>query len=193
MFSKKLSRTDINKRLTIPSKTLSFFPAFNAGHAVTIHLEHAQKTWPVLCTIRRGKYKKPVLCGGWRVFVNFNNFNLGDRITMYKVQDRDGSSHFRVEVENSPSASNQHVELVNDANATKSPVMLFGTDLNDEATEMMCCMSKEVKEINFFGIKESDRIAYSSGTSDAGDQRCNLHAREVKLNLTLSPPNVEEL
>ncbi|KAK8613792.1 hypothetical protein V6N13_101548 [Hibiscus sabdariffa] len=107
LFTKKLKVTDIEKRLAIPTKILSSLPGFNGGHAVHIQLVHDTKTWPIVCTVRRQGYSKPVFSVGWRKFVAGNKLNVGDRITMYKVQDEDGgSSHYRVEIEQ-PTTSNQ--------------------------------------------------------------------------------------
>ncbi|KAK8613791.1 hypothetical protein V6N13_101547 [Hibiscus sabdariffa] len=107
LFSKKLKVTDIEKRLAIPTKIMSFLPSFNGGHAVHIQLVHDTKIWPIVCTVRRQGYSKPVFSVGWRKFVTGNKLNVGDRITLYKVQDGDGSSsHYRVEIEQ-PATSNQ--------------------------------------------------------------------------------------
>ncbi|KAB2088228.1 hypothetical protein E1A91_A04G169700v1 [Gossypium mustelinum] len=108
MFSKKLKTTDINKRLAIPGKILPSLPAFNGGHAVLIQLKYGTKIWPIGCTVRKNGYKKPVFSVGWRKFVADNKLKTGDIITMYKdFEDGDGGSHFRVEVEKRPAASNQ--------------------------------------------------------------------------------------
>ncbi|KAK8486656.1 hypothetical protein V6N11_033109 [Hibiscus sabdariffa] len=96
MFSKLLTPTDIKKRLAIPAKILSSLPAFNGSHAIKIHLMYGTRMWPIVCTVRKKGYKKPVFSGGsWREFVMGNKLNVGDRISMYKVQD----SHYRVEVD----------------------------------------------------------------------------------------------
>ncbi|EOX97115.1 Uncharacterized protein TCM_006216 [Theobroma cacao] len=99
MFSKSLTDTDIKKRLAIPAKILPSLPPFNASHAVTIHLLYGTRMWPIVCSVRKTGYKKPVFSGGWRNFVIFNDFHVGDEFTMYKVQDEEGSFHYRVEVE----------------------------------------------------------------------------------------------
>ncbi|MBA0730361.1 hypothetical protein Golax_004526 [Gossypium laxum] len=152
MFSKLLTETDIKKRLAIPVKILPSLPGFNGSHAVRI--------WPIVCTVRKQGYKKPVFSGGlWRNFVICNSFNVGDRITMFKVQYEDGSCLYRVEVEKLAD-SNQYgdlqlhkasdapikqegvipiMELPNVANDTfvdhviaKPPVRIFGTNTTDE-------------------------------------------------------------
>ncbi|XVE94168.1 hypothetical protein REPUB_Repub01dG0258600 [Reevesia pubescens] len=99
IFSKSLTVTDINKRLAIPAKALHAFPDFNGSHALNIHLMYGTSVYPVVCSIRKKGHKKPVFSVGWRNFVIHNNFNVGDRLTLYKVQDEDGSFHYKVEVE----------------------------------------------------------------------------------------------
>ncbi|GMJ03640.1 hypothetical protein HRI_004033200 [Hibiscus trionum] len=98
LFSKKLTDTDVKKRLAIPAETLLFLPVFSeSSHAININLVYGTRKWPIVCTIR----KKPVFSGRlWRDFVICNNLNVGARISMHKVQDEDGSSsHYRVELE----------------------------------------------------------------------------------------------
>ena len=126
MFSKLLSETDIKKRLAIPEKILGFLPDFNGTHAVKIDLMYGTRIWPIFCSIRKKGYKKPVFSGGWRNFVICNNFNVGDKITMYKVQDEDGFSHYRVEVEKPASKQS-------------------GVSLNDEVDETTVTCSRKVR------------------------------------------------
>ncbi|XVE94172.1 hypothetical protein REPUB_Repub01dG0259000 [Reevesia pubescens] len=95
IFSKLLNYTDINKRLAIPEEALPAFSDFSGSHAVIIHLRFGTTEWPIVCSIRKKGYKKPVFSRGWRNFVIHNNFNVGDRLTLYKVQDEDGSFHYK--------------------------------------------------------------------------------------------------
>ncbi|EOX97134.1 Uncharacterized protein TCM_006231 [Theobroma cacao] len=99
IFSKSLTDTDITKRLAIPAKILPFLPDFNGSHAVTIPLMYGTKMWPIVCSVRKNGYKKPVFSRGWRNFVICNDFHVGEELTMYKVQDEAGAFHYRVEVE----------------------------------------------------------------------------------------------
>ncbi|EOX97110.1 Uncharacterized protein TCM_006211 [Theobroma cacao] len=99
MFSKSLTNTDVKKRLAIPAKILPSLPDFNGSNTVTIPFMYGRRMWPIACSVRRTGYKKPVFCCGWRNFVTRNDFRVGDKLTMYKVQDEAGSFHYRVEVE----------------------------------------------------------------------------------------------
>ncbi|KAK8564415.1 hypothetical protein V6N12_036539 [Hibiscus sabdariffa] len=93
--------TDVKKRLAIPAKILPSLPGFSeSSHAVNINLVYGTRKWPLVCTVRKKGYKKPVFSGRLRTdFVICNNLNVGDGISMFKVEDEDGSSHYRVEVE----------------------------------------------------------------------------------------------
>ncbi|XVE48584.1 hypothetical protein DITRI_Ditri01bG0013100 [Diplodiscus trichospermus] len=99
IFSKTLTDTDVKKRLAIPMKILPELPDFNGSHAVKIHLIYGTKLWPIVCSIRKIGYKKPIFSGEWRNFILCNNFNVGDKLTLYKVNDEEGTSHYKVEVE----------------------------------------------------------------------------------------------
>ncbi|KAK8516629.1 hypothetical protein V6N13_080722 [Hibiscus sabdariffa] len=135
MFSKLLTATDIKKRLAIPAKILPSLPAFNGSHAIRIHLMYGTRMWPIDCTVRKKGYKKPVFSGGlWRDFVIGNKLNVGDRISMYKVQ----GSHYRVEVleKEKPTASNQHGTL-------PSPALSFNHGVNQIQTPVTCCNKRK--------------------------------------------------
>ncbi|XVF68227.1 hypothetical protein PTKIN_Ptkin10aG0188200 [Pterospermum kingtungense] len=99
VFSKLLTNTDIKKRLAIPAKIMPSLPDFDGSHAVEIQLMYGTRMWPIVCTIRKKGYKKPVFSGGWRDFVVCNNLSVGDRLTLYKVQDEAGSFYYKVQVQ----------------------------------------------------------------------------------------------
>ncbi|KAK8613794.1 hypothetical protein V6N13_101550 [Hibiscus sabdariffa] len=184
MFSKLLTETDIKKRLAIPVKTLSSLPAFNGSHAIKIHLLYGTRMWPIDCSVRKKGYKKPVFSGGlWRDFVIGNKLNVGDRISMYKVQD----SHYRVEVDQTPVAccrkvNNKRKRVLEAPDAPRS----FFDQVIDKPS------------IKIFG-------AMGYGTSDATGEACtdqNLsldlvlqqptpYAGGDKLDLNLVPPTSE--
>ncbi|KAG4205931.1 hypothetical protein ERO13_A04G130724v2 [Gossypium hirsutum] len=154
MFSKLLTETDIKKRLDIPVKILPSLPGFNGSHAVRIHLMYGTRIWPIVCTVG-----KQLNNGTRNMFSPVDYGEIGDRITMFKVQYEDGSCLYRVEVEKLAD-SNQYgdlqlhkasdapikqegvipiMELHNVANDTfvdhviaKPPVKIFGTNTTDE-------------------------------------------------------------
>ncbi|TYI88384.1 hypothetical protein E1A91_D04G205300v1 [Gossypium mustelinum] len=123
VFSKSLTGTEIKK-------------SFNRSHAVIIKLMYGTEIWPIVCTIRKKGYKKPVFSGPlWRNFVISKKLRIGDRIRMYKVHD--GCSDCRLEVEKPTATSNMELAMaVWLSIMSLPPVWLFGTNLSDETTEM---------------------------------------------------------
>ncbi|PPD72747.1 hypothetical protein GOBAR_DD30354 [Gossypium barbadense] len=94
-------------------------PSVNRSHAVIIKLMYGTEIWPIVCTIRKKGYKKPVFSGPlWRNFVISKKLRIGDRIRMYKVHD--GCSDCRLEVEKPTATSN--MELAMGASANESLV-----------------------------------------------------------------------
>ncbi|OMO75185.1 hypothetical protein CCACVL1_16282 [Corchorus capsularis] len=99
IFSKLLTETDIKKRLAIPSNALPFLPDFNGRHAVEIRLLYRKRAWPIICSVRKMGYKKPVFSGGWRDFVTYNQFNVGDVFKLHKHKETGSFFYYRVEVD----------------------------------------------------------------------------------------------
>ncbi|TYH78293.1 hypothetical protein ES332_D04G216100v1 [Gossypium tomentosum] len=120
VFSKSLTGTEIKKRLSIPSNILPSLPSFNRSHAVRIKLMYGTEIWPIVCTILKKGYKKPVFSGPlWRNFVIMHD------------------SDYRLEVEKPTATSNMELAMaVWLSIMSLPPVWLFGTNLSDETTEM---------------------------------------------------------
>ncbi|TYJ40834.1 hypothetical protein E1A91_A04G169000v1 [Gossypium mustelinum] len=217
MFSKLLTETDIKKRLAIPVKILPSLPGFNGSHAVRIQLMYGTRIWPIVCTVRKQGYKKPVFSGGlWRNFVICNSFNVGDRITMFKVQYEDGSCLYRVEVEKLAD-SNQYgdlqlhkasdapikqeedipiMELPNVANGSfvdhviaKPPVRIFVTNTTDE---MKCLGDTKDTDMGEPPLL-SPCMAKGERKFNFGEACCCniITDQRLSLDLTLAPPNME--
>ncbi|PPD71181.1 hypothetical protein GOBAR_DD31938 [Gossypium barbadense] len=89
LFSKLLTDTDTRKRLAVPAKILPALPDFNGSYAMKLHLMYGTKAWPIrlLCPQK------------WVQETGF--LRVGDKLTLYKVNDIDeaGSSYYKVEVE----------------------------------------------------------------------------------------------
>ncbi|XVE94157.1 hypothetical protein REPUB_Repub01dG0257400 [Reevesia pubescens] len=215
MFSKSLIDTDIKKRLAIPANILSSFSDFNESHAVRINLMYGTRAWPIICSIRKKGHKKPVFSGGWRNFVSCNNFDVGNRFTLYKVQDEDGSSHYRVEVEKP--ASRPSGVLISSPALSLYHDQIFGANVSDEATskadnfkkeqetEMKlygitkgigmgepplhsCYMTKEERETESFGLTNGGAMAYGTTIQAAGEAYYESHTEKLSLDLVLGQP-----
>ena len=91
MFSKPLSRTDISKRLAIPTYSLSMFPPFQDGrHEIKLEVwDDDGKMWKFVCSIRKtGNYQKPVFSEVWLDFVRAKGLSVGDEVSLYKIENR---------------------------------------------------------------------------------------------------------
>ncbi|XP_022741902.1 B3 domain-containing transcription factor NGA4-like [Durio zibethinus] len=89
LFSKRLTGTDIMKRLAIPTESLAFLPRFCGGHALELLVRDENgKCWTFVCSIRKtGAYQKPVFQQGWQDFVVAKCLNVGDKVTFYEAEE----------------------------------------------------------------------------------------------------------
>ncbi|GLT25318.1 hypothetical protein SLA2020_004530 [Shorea laevis] len=91
MFSKDLSKTDIGKRLSVPSKSLKHLPRFKEGrHTVDFKVwDENGHAWTFRCSTRtKEKHLKPVLSKGWREFVCKRRLIGGDKIEFYRDDEK---------------------------------------------------------------------------------------------------------
>ena len=85
-FSKVLRKTDIKKRLSVPTGFLSSLPSFNAGgHAVDFQaVDGSDRVWAFRCSIRRNGHPKPVISKVWLAFVASKSLKVGDKVHFLK-------------------------------------------------------------------------------------------------------------
>ncbi|MBA0576493.1 hypothetical protein Golob_027309 [Gossypium lobatum] len=183
MFSKKLTYTDINKRLAIPTKILPSLPGFNRSHAVKIQLMYGTKIWPIDCTVRKQGYTKPVFSRGWRKFVVHNKLKIGDRVTIYKVQHQDGSSHYKVEVEK-PAASNHEVD--------ETTVTRYRREQLPNAPMISMLASVPINTlVDDHVIITKPPVCRIFGTNISGEACCKISTgQKLSLDLVLSQPTI---
>ncbi|KAG5229584.1 B3 domain-containing transcription factor [Salix suchowensis] len=102
-FSKMITKTDAEKRLSLPIKFLESLPPLHGGHAVDFQAkdENAELWTFRCCTRKKGRYRKPVLSKGWRAFASRKKLKVGDRIEFYEArnQSTDESPCYGVRVE----------------------------------------------------------------------------------------------
>ncbi|KAE8724777.1 hypothetical protein F3Y22_tig00009942pilonHSYRG00252 [Hibiscus syriacus] len=100
---KSLKKTDIEKRMTLPSKSLKSFPPLDGNaHMVDFHVrDERRRVWKFRIYTRKNdkKYRKPVLTKGWREFVCSKRLCVGDRVAFYMDKEEAGSVKYRVQVE----------------------------------------------------------------------------------------------
>ncbi|GKV27384.1 hypothetical protein SLEP1_g36557 [Rubroshorea leprosula] len=94
---KLLKQTDCRKRFAIPTKKLPLLPPFNT-HFVSVDFWHGSKRWPMVISIRRNGYKKPVISKCWIPFVHENQLEVGDVVTIFRDEDEAGV-WYRIEIE----------------------------------------------------------------------------------------------
>ncbi|KAJ0079682.1 hypothetical protein Patl1_22553 [Pistacia atlantica] len=87
--SKKLSKTDIENRLSMETRSLEHLPPFPAGQNFQdLYVEdEEEKVWRFRLIIRRGPYQKPVLSAGWRKFVKKKKLQKGFQVKFFKERD----------------------------------------------------------------------------------------------------------
>nr|TKR74231.1 uncharacterized protein D5086_0000298340 [Populus alba] len=102
VFSKELTKTDVRKRMSIPTKKLPHLPQFQAGacHAVVLEVEDERgQVWNMRCSIRKQKYLKPVISSSWVAFARSKNLGIGDKIFFYReLNDEDGPSGVKYKI-----------------------------------------------------------------------------------------------
>ncbi|KAJ6868104.1 hypothetical protein NC651_033219 [Populus alba x Populus x berolinensis] len=96
IFSKILTKTDAEKRLSVPIKFLKSLPPFKSGHAVDFQAkEERGRVWTFQCSTRKkGRYKKPVLSKGWLAFANKKKLKAGDKIVFYRGRNQETEKPF---------------------------------------------------------------------------------------------------
>ncbi|KAK1583798.1 hypothetical protein Q3G72_027022 [Acer saccharum] len=102
IFSNKLSDTDVNQRLAIPSKKLNQIAPLSLGEMVSIAVIDATgHQWSFLLSTRKdGRYLKPVITGNeWLQFVRERHLREGDKITFYRETIENNEVRFRIVIE----------------------------------------------------------------------------------------------
>ncbi|CAO2819253.1 unnamed protein product [Amaranthus hypochondriacus] len=96
VFSKHLTKTDIERRLSWPIENLHLLTNLRTrgidlnspGHKFDfVAMDQYGGLWPLSCTIRKDGYAKPVLSAGWIPFVNSQNLVIGDEVMFYRTND----------------------------------------------------------------------------------------------------------
>ncbi|KAK8513009.1 hypothetical protein V6N13_090255 [Hibiscus sabdariffa] len=98
-----LNKTDIQKRLTIPSRSLKCFPPLSGDkHMVDFQVRDEDgRVWKFRIYTGKSnkKYPKPVLTKGWREFVCYKHLGTGDKVAFYMDKEDAGSVNYRVKAE----------------------------------------------------------------------------------------------
>lgn len=101
IFSKMLSPSDIEFRLSVPTQSLKSFPIPEDGRSCTLMVgDRDGESWSFSLTTRRSRYPKPSISGGWLRFVRSKSLSAGDKITVLEENDEDtGEKRFKIQIE----------------------------------------------------------------------------------------------
>jgi hypothetical protein len=99
-FSKVLRKTDIKKRLSVPTGFLSSLPSFNGGgHAVDFQaVDGSGRVWAFRCSIRKKGHPKPVISKGWLAFVHSKSLKVGDKVQFLREKNEAGAKTHAYEI-----------------------------------------------------------------------------------------------
>ncbi|XVF00600.1 hypothetical protein REPUB_Repub04eG0014600 [Reevesia pubescens] len=103
IFSKILTKTDIEKRLSVPTVKKQCFLNFRDQHKAEFKVvDKNGEVWTFVCSTRKkkGDYPKPVLSKGWLQFVRCWKLAIGDEVIIYRNQDKAGKAkgYYMIEV-----------------------------------------------------------------------------------------------
>ncbi|KAJ9158944.1 hypothetical protein P3X46_024485 [Hevea brasiliensis] len=98
--SKVLTQTDIERRFSVPSDALQYFPFVEGDDSqVDLKIKDTEgHLWSFRCKCRKGPYPKPVLSKGWLEFVHGKRLRVGDKVHLYKKEDEVAGVQFRIAV-----------------------------------------------------------------------------------------------
>ncbi|OAY39812.1 hypothetical protein MANES_10G123900v8 [Manihot esculenta] len=84
LFSKMLTRTDIESGLCISTSSLSQLP-FDEGQQVNMHVhDEGGREWIFPCTIKEDENVGRFLSVGWLDFVRFKDLRAGDQVNIHE-------------------------------------------------------------------------------------------------------------
>ncbi|KAJ6969706.1 hypothetical protein NC653_034292 [Populus alba x Populus x berolinensis] len=99
-FSKVLRKTDIKKRLSVPTGFLSSLPSFNGGGlSVDFQaVDGSDRVWTFRCSIRKKGHPKPVISKGWLAFADNKNLRGGDKVQFSREKNEAGAKRHAYEI-----------------------------------------------------------------------------------------------
>ncbi|XVE67445.1 hypothetical protein DITRI_Ditri08aG0161500 [Diplodiscus trichospermus] len=101
VFSKILKKTDIEKRLHVPTKKTKCFLNFGGKQKVDFKaIDEDGKVWTFGCSTRERGYPKPVLSKGWLQFVGWWKVEVDDKVILHSELSKVGKEkvQYRIEV-----------------------------------------------------------------------------------------------
>ncbi|TXG73671.1 hypothetical protein EZV62_002250 [Acer yangbiense] len=95
IFSKDLTKTDIDTRLTIPTEALEHIEMPEGENNVDVSCRYYKDgshgtVWTFRCNKRRNGHPKPAFTTGWLEFVRAKDLQIGDKVTFRMQEDEAG-------------------------------------------------------------------------------------------------------
>ncbi|CAK7357086.1 unnamed protein product [Dovyalis caffra] len=96
IFTKKLNKTDLERRLLLSENYLKDFPR---DHEANLNFKDEDgKVWTFRCRVPPGSHSKPALSGGWFLFVREKGLGIGDVIIIDEGKDIAAGGHFKIKL-----------------------------------------------------------------------------------------------
>ncbi|XVE93268.1 hypothetical protein REPUB_Repub01dG0176100 [Reevesia pubescens] len=117
VFSKKLTKTDVDVRFSFPMNVLNDFDFPEGKDKVEFDvIDGTGKSWKFGLSKRnkdRHPHPKPVLSSGWRAYVQAKGLKRNDRVILYAQKDKVTKTRFKIQAKR------------------KLPFKLFGKEMED--------------------------------------------------------------
>ncbi|KAG6747376.1 hypothetical protein POTOM_049780 [Populus tomentosa] len=101
VFSKSVSKTDIESRLSFPTHFLHNFPVPEGSNLIEFQvIDTRGKLWKFKLSFRSGSgaYRKPVITGEWLSFVKDKGVQVGDTVTIFKQNNGTNECQYSISV-----------------------------------------------------------------------------------------------
>ncbi|KAK0606028.1 hypothetical protein LWI29_033340 [Acer saccharum] len=114
IFSKHLTQTDIDTRLTIPTEALEHIEMPEGENNVDVLCRYSKDgtEWTFRCNKRRNGHPRPAFTTGWLGFVRAKDLRIGDRVTFRMQEDEaggGGAARYTIQAERAISIMRQQM------------------------------------------------------------------------------------
>ncbi|KAJ6327809.1 hypothetical protein OIU78_014631 [Salix suchowensis] len=101
LIRKKLSQTDIDYRMSVPTKSLDAFGIRKGEHFKEIGVTdiHGERRRFRCSTRKTGLHPKPVLSSGWTAFAKERCLRKGDEVTIFVMDDINGAEDLEFQIQ----------------------------------------------------------------------------------------------
>ncbi|KAG5248476.1 B3 domain-containing transcription factor [Salix suchowensis] len=101
LIRKKLSKTDIDYRMSVPTKSLDAFGIRKGEHFKEIGVTdiHGERKRFRCSTRRTGLHPKPVLSSCWTAFAKDRGLRKGDEVSFFVMDDINGAKDLEFQIQ----------------------------------------------------------------------------------------------